>query len=467
MDSYEYEKEHEKYIDSIVEKYENSVKDNVSVFFDTEDFEALINFYQSARDYTTALSVVNQALNQYPFSTSLMINKAMVLADVKRFAEAIRLLDKILLIDSNDIEIYIAKADILSFQGKYMSAVKILEDRIPFLSNKEDIVFVYLQMADCYEDGLKYDKVFECLTKSLEIDPNNEEALGRINYCVKITGEYEKSKKFHEEYTDKNPYSIFAWCNLSSAYAGLEQYDEAIDALKNALAIDDTIDFIHHDLVDLYLSNNQPEDALEAVNEYEELFGYDEFSFILYAECYRSMDNLRMAKYYYKRALNLNSNMSSIYYELGMIYEEEGELGISFAHLQKAIELDELNCDYLIDAAKIAQELDKNEKALEFLDNAFSIDKTRFEIYLIQAQSYLNLNDADNAIEALENGMALSANKDELQFAHIAITYFLGFEKEAIQQLCLLLAEIPEKASELLEILPELKNHPDIIHLLG
>ena len=462
MDSFEFDKEHQKYIDRIVKRYEKSIKDNVSLFFDSEDFEALIDFYQSSRDYTKALSVVNQALAQYPFSSALLIDKAQILAEVKRFDEAIRILDKVALTDSTELEIYLTKADILTYQSKYHAAIKVLKDRIPH-EEQEDVVFLYLQIADIYESWDKYDKAFEWLQKSLELDPDNEEALGRLNYCAKITEDYEESIRFHERYINNNPYSVFAWCNLSSAYAGLEKYDEAIDNLKYALAIDDEFEFIYHDLVDLYLLKDEPETALEVVGDYEEKFGYDEFSFILNAECYRAMDNFKMAKYYYKRALSINSNLASVYYELGKIYEEEEEWQLSLAYLQKATELEEFNYDYLIDAAKVAQEIDDDEKALHYVKEAILLDEKRFEAYLIFAQTYLNLYEVSNALNILEKGIQLCEDKVELRFAHISVLHFFGYEKEAVNLLVLLMEEKPERVNDMLDILPDLKNHPEII----
>jgi tetratricopeptide (TPR) repeat protein len=58
-------------------------------FFDIESFETIIGYYLEKSKFKRALAAVEQAIDQYPFSTELLTVKAQILTNLERFDEAL------------------------------------------------------------------------------------------------------------------------------------------------------------------------------------------------------------------------------------------------------------------------------------------------------------------------------------------------------------------------------------------
>lgn len=466
MDPFEFEDEHNEHINDIVEKYEDSVRNNASLFLDPESFEILADFYELRGEFPTAVAVIDQALEQHPFSSLLLIKKAQIQFETKKCDEALATLDKAEIIDSSESGIYLLRAEIYTYLSKYEQAIEILEERLA-ITDEEDLADIHLQMADVYEDWEKYNEVFQCLKNCLTVDPENEEALNRINYCMEITEEYDRSRIFHEQLINEKPYSVFAWYNLASAFKGLGKLDEAIDALEYVLAINEELDFVYQDITELHLRNKNYQKALEVLKEYESKFEADEEIFLLKGQCHDALQEYKLSRYYYKRALHINPNIAEAYYRIGESYKSEDNWEQAYKFFIKAAELEKQDYDYQIVAAEAAQVTKEVEKAIEIAETAIDLSAARFEAYLLMAQIFLHAGDADTALEILDKGIIFCKSTVELKFARIAVIYYMGQKQEAMVQLMIMLSEAPGKEIFMLYMYPEMENDPDISMVLS
>jgi len=466
MDPFEFEDEQNEDIREIVEKYEHAIRTNTSYFLDQEDFESLVEFYELKGEFNTALAVADQALEQHPFSSLLLIRKAQVEFELKHCKEALETLEKAELIDSSESGIYLLRAEIYTFLSRYTEAIDILEERL-INASPEDLADIHLQMADVYEDWEKYNDVFNCLRKCLQVDPENEEALNRINYCMEITEEYDRSRIFHEQLIDERPYSEFAWYNLSCAFKGLGRYNEAIDALEYALAINEELDFAYHDIAELHIKNKDYAKALEVLKDYESRFEADEEIYMLKGQCHDAMQEYKLSRYYYKRALHCNPNVAEAYYRIGESYKAEDNWKQAHQFFIKAAEMEKQEYDYQIVAAESAQVLQDVEKAIEIAEAAIDIAPTRFEAYILMSHIFLQAGDADTAMEILDKGILFCKSTYELKFGRTAVLYYQGQRQEAMIQLLILISEAPGKEIFMLYMYPEMENDPEIAAILS
>lgn len=465
MEPFDFEDEQNENIQDIVEKYENSLRENSSLFLDPEAFELLAEYYEIRGEFPQALLVINQSLEQHPFSSLLLIKKAQILFENKNCQEALAILNKAEAIDSSESGIYLLRAEIYTFLSKYEAAIEILQERLD-VSDEEDLTDIHLQMADVYEDWEKYDEVFRCLKNCLLVDPENEEALNRINYCMEITEQYERSKEFHEELINQQPYSVFAWYNLASAYKGMNKLDEAIDTLEYVIAINEDLDFVYQDITELHLRNRNYQKALETIKEYEQKFEADEDIYLLKGQCHDALLEYKLSRYYYKKALHLNPNIAEAYYRIGESYKAEDNWEQAHIFFIKAAEMEKSDYDYQIVAAEAAQVMKDIEKAIEIAEIAIDISAARFEAYLLMAQIFLQAGDTDTSLEILDKGIVFCKSTIELKFARIAVEYAMGNKQEAMVQLLLMLSEAPGKEIFMLYMYPDMENDPDISAIL-
>src|SRR5215218_45555 len=107
----------------IIKKFEAMVSRNETVFFDLSDFEFIIDHYTTSFNYKKALQACEAALNQYPFSTELLIDKSQLLAMSGNFAEAIDMIDQVALLDPDNADVLVTRGVIYTQKGDYQTAI--------------------------------------------------------------------------------------------------------------------------------------------------------------------------------------------------------------------------------------------------------------------------------------------------------------------------------------------------------
>lgn len=76
MSDFEFENEDFFNIDELVQQYEDAQRKNKSRFFDQEDFESIIEYYQFSGRYDEAMQVSDESLKQHASSSILWIKRA-------------------------------------------------------------------------------------------------------------------------------------------------------------------------------------------------------------------------------------------------------------------------------------------------------------------------------------------------------------------------------------------------------
>ena len=99
----------------LLESYQAFKLGNISIYIDEEGFEDIIEYFNENERYTEALEAAEFAVAQFTYSSTLLILKADTLVSLRRFEEALFILDKAILFDSQDPVIYIIKTKILYY----------------------------------------------------------------------------------------------------------------------------------------------------------------------------------------------------------------------------------------------------------------------------------------------------------------------------------------------------------------
>ena len=67
---------HYKQIQALVERYEKCLKEEVSSYFEVDQFTSIIEYYQQFGNLDHALNVAHTALEMHPFYLSTLIKKS-------------------------------------------------------------------------------------------------------------------------------------------------------------------------------------------------------------------------------------------------------------------------------------------------------------------------------------------------------------------------------------------------------
>src|SRR6202012_2514009 len=208
----------------LVKQYQDLKNGRRHSFLEEEAFERIIDYFDDTEDLTQAIEAVELGIEQYPYSSALLVKKADLMIATRHYHEALGILEKVELLDSNDINLYILKTDAYLALDQQEKAVVLLQEALGHFEGRERIELLF-ELADVYDDYEEFDKIFDCLRWILEQDCENEEALYKICFWTDFTGRNEESIRLHQQIIDEKPYNELAWFNLAAAYQGLKLYE--------------------------------------------------------------------------------------------------------------------------------------------------------------------------------------------------------------------------------------------------
>jgi tetratricopeptide (TPR) repeat protein len=466
MSNFDFDNDNNINVAELIAQFEQSVKNDHTPFFDQDDFEAIVEYYEEKGQFEQAMLAVEKSLQQYPYSSILLIKKAQVYFELKQLNLALEILEKAEIYDSSEIGIYLLRAEIFTFQSRYKDAIDILEKLLE-TSECDDLADIYLQMCDVYEDWEKYFEVYDCLVACLKIEPNNEEALNRFNYCIEITDKYEESIPFHKKLIDINPYNEFAWYNLACSYRGVDEYENAIEAFEYVLAINDDADFVYQDIAELHFKKGEFVKALEVIKDMCNTFEADDEIYFLQGKCHEALGDMKMARYCYRKAVHDNPSLSDAYFRIGESYKHEGLWEQAYKSFQKANELEKEQYEFCLAMAEAAMEISETEVAIDACETAIDIFVKRYEAYFILAKLMALNSDTETAREILIKGAEVCKTTIELNYAICAIAFMENKLKEGEVLLRMLLEENFGAHQTLFDFSEELRENVTIGNILA
>lgn len=466
MSNFEFDNEDDVNVLELVQQYEQSLANNHTPFFDQDDFECIIEYYEEHNKFDNALEVTEKSLLQYPYSSILLLKKAQLFFELKQIDASLEILDKAEIFDSTELGIYLLRAEIFSFQSKYKEAIVILEHQLEN-AEADDLADIYLQMCDVYEDWGKYFEVYDCLVLCLQADPTNEEALNRFNYCIEITERFKESIPLHKKMIDENPYNQFAWYNLASAYRGCNEDEQAINAYEYVLAINEDADFVYQDIAEIHFKNGEYKKALDILQDMLATYEPDEEIFYLQGQCHEALGEMKMARYCYRKAVHENPSLSDAYFRIGETYKHEGLWEQAYKSFQKANELEKEQYDFCLAMAEAALEIGETEVSIDACETAIDIFVKRYEAYFILAKIMAVNGDTETAKEIAQKGIEVCKSTIELQYAICAITYMENQPKHGEILLRMLLEENYGMNEVLFDFFDELRNDASIQNIIA
>jgi len=96
----------------LLKQYQNLRTGRNPSFLDEESFEKIIEYFDDKEDIPQALEAVELAIEQYPYSSALLIKKADLLIAARHYVDALKILEQAELLDGADINLYILKTDV-------------------------------------------------------------------------------------------------------------------------------------------------------------------------------------------------------------------------------------------------------------------------------------------------------------------------------------------------------------------
>ncbi|RYG44356.1 MAG: tetratricopeptide repeat protein, partial [Chitinophagaceae bacterium] len=322
MDKYPYRQDKEE-MKELLRNFENLKNGRSHSFIEEDGFERIVDYFDEKEQYAQALEAAEMAVEQFSFSSQLLLKKAAILLTLRRYEDALIVLDKSNVLDASDINLYILQTDAYLALDMQQKAASLLEEAIHKFEGEERIELLF-ELADVYDDYEDFEKVFDCLKIILGQDPVNEEALYKICFWTDFTGRNEEGIQIHKEILEEYPYNELAWFNLGAAYQGLKLYEKAIDAYLYAVAINEKFDYAYRNMGDAYIRLRNYKDAIDVLEKVLELTRPEAVIYEAIGHCYDKQQNFAQARFNYKKASHLSPEEGSLHFKIASTYMNEG-----------------------------------------------------------------------------------------------------------------------------------------------
>jgi tetratricopeptide (TPR) repeat protein len=416
----------------LVKQFEEAEKLKEQVFFEEDNYEQIIEFYQENREYNKAIRVIDLAIGQYSFSSFFYTKKAEILANQKHFEEALALLEESEKLDPNDINIFLIRSDIHLWEGRHQEAMDEVEYALTIATEPEDKCELYLEIADIFEDQEKYPEVVEALKEALTINPMSEEGLNRFWFCVELSEKYEDSVKFHEELIDQSPYSHLAWFNLGHAYAGLQLYDKALDAFGFVIAIEDTFDAAYICSGDVQYNMGRYEESINFYLDAIKLSKPNKELYLKTAESYEKVNDFAKSRSYLRKAIVVDPYFDEAFYRIGETYRSEEKWPKAISSFERAVKLNRENIDYLSALADAYLCTGEGEQALEIFEKIFQLDTQNKQNWINLATAYFNVENFRKAFQVLHEAEQKYEGSSDIFYIKSVFYFQVGNNHEAL-----------------------------------
>ena len=212
MSKYPYRQDRDE-MRELLEQFDNLKTGKSNSFIEEDSFERIIDYFDEKEQLPQALEAAEYGIQQYPYSAALLLKKADLLIALRRYKEALFILEQAELLDSKDTNLYILKTDAYLALDQQQKAAAVLEAALDDFEGEEKIDLLF-ELADVYDDYENFEKVFDCLKMILEQEPNNEEALYKICFWTDFTGRNEEGIRLHQKIIEDFPFNELACSTL-------------------------------------------------------------------------------------------------------------------------------------------------------------------------------------------------------------------------------------------------------------
>lgn len=409
--------------DLSIEKFEKMLKTNQVGFFDSDEFEEIIEHYLEAGKMNLARKAIKLGLSQHPASTNIKLLYAEILVFDDQFKEANAILDALYELDPTNSEIYIQKANIFSKQDDHNTAIELLKMALSYTDDKAD-VHNLLGMEFLFIEDYSNAKVnfMECLS----IDDTDYSSLYNAIYCFDFLKEHEAAIEFLNSFIDANPYSEVAWHQIGKQYYELRMYEQALASYEFAIIADEYF-------IGAYLEKGKVLEKLnrltEAIENYLITLEIDDptsFAFLRLGKCYLKLGDHSKAVKYFKKSIKEDPFLEKGWIAITDFYSKKGDYRKALNLITEATEIDADNALYWIRYAKLNMRFHMIEEAEHGYRKAIELGNYELETWINRADMLLKLGEYDAIITNLEQGLEFYPEHVELEFRLACAYYSIG-----------------------------------------
>lgn len=401
-------------------RFESMLKTNNVYFFDSDEFEEIIQYYLENGKIALAKKATKMGLEQHPTSTNLKLFQVEMHIFENELDIADELLDSLHLLEQSNEEIYIQKANIYSRRDKHEEAIQLLGQALEITADEGDVLSLigmeYLFLED-------FENAKEFFMKCLDRDDEDYSALYNIIYCFDYLEQHEKAIDYLNGFLNKNPYCEVAWHQLGKQYYTLKDYPKSLTAYDFAIISDERF-------IGAYLEKGKVLERMnnyaEAIESYTVTLGLDDptsFALLRIGKCYEKLGNNELAIQFYTKCVEEDALLDKGWIAITDYYFKRKNYQKALYYIDKAINIDSENVLYWKRYAKISNRLNLFEEAEHGFRRSIELGNYELDTWISRADILTQLGEFEAAINNLLQAAEFYSESAEIEFRLAGLYY--------------------------------------------
>lgn len=448
---------------TLVGKFKNLSQNQNDCILKKSEILLLTDYFEYEKFLHLSLDAINLGISKFKNSPDLIVRKTRLLIYNFGNKKAKRFLNGLGNTCIKPFQVDILRLEILIAQGHIEKAFSV----ISFLKYKykgTGIILseVFYLEALAYEKLNHFDKCFESLSEVLWVNPNHQDALGKIWMTTELSRKSKEGILLNKFLLNKEHYSAISWFNIAHAYYSEGEYEKAIEAFEFSIIINEDFETAYLDLAEVCMLLGMFQKATQYLKIVFERFEINNLErFIQYGESSIMCGEFRAAREPLQAGLLIDSSDPDLLFLLAETYRLDGKYDMAIENYKLALEINYGRDDIHKSLAKAYFIKAEFEKAQCHFEMAIESDPFHGGYRTELASFYLNIGEIDCCEKILSE--AIEELPDvELLYHHAAILLSMGNEKKGLELLRNALQENFSLRNEVYEFAPELVGNSKV-----
>jgi tetratricopeptide (TPR) repeat protein len=364
--------------DILIQKYEMLLYNKASMYFDMDEFETIIIYYMSEERFADALEALIHAELCHPDDTELALHRVRIMMNLENYDKAFELL--VDLEDKMDdlFEISLYKGHIYAMNDDIENAVaafKLAVERSPGPGCEivHDIPEILIEMN-------YFDEALIFLHKFIDSGDTNAKIFFNAGFCYEQLSKFDESEKYYEKSLDENPFDEKTWIMLGAMYLGSGNFDKALEAFEFALSINNNATIALLCKTATLIQSGDYSNAIENITKIMSHNSDDAGFLCTLGEYYEKKQDFEKAEQIYMEIIGQKNDSDMSYWGLSKLLYAQGDIENAIQVIDKAIEIDPDNEEYLYFRGQCFISLSKDKNMLsDILQSMYIIKETNAE----------------------------------------------------------------------------------------
>ena len=339
---------------------------------------------------------------------------AILFIKMDRKEQAAHILEQIISDNPQDTENIILLAKVYSNLGRIDEAVVIYKNLLEIKEDHDTL----LMLGTLYVQNKEYDKAQKILNRLIQLEGDSYMAYYSLARLYLELHYYDKAAASYEKALELNWFERLAY-EVAEFYESHRKYDEAIQVYKRIINEGETVDMAKTRLVNLYLTVEENDKALELLRELRTVLPESHNVDMTISRILLNQEKYKEAIMILEDVLETNPELTVVRYLLAMAYYRNNEYPKAEQQLENIPQESSLHEDSIFIRVRMLSESDKEPEAIELLEQQVGDAATRKpSFYILLAALYRENGDIEQGKKTYEPALRLYPEDVDLLYSY-------------------------------------------------